>query len=123
MRTRMDATVRYQHLVDEPPSAKLVYKVLELEAPLTHGEITEAAVLPSRTTSYALSRLQDAGVIESVPCPSDPRKKNYRPLPIQDPTADPESDECTGQSARERPQNPQNPQDPKPALPPGQPSD
>lgn len=104
----MDATARYQHLVEEPPSAKLVYKVLQLEAPLTHGEITEAAVLPSRTTSYALSRLQDAGVIESVPCPSDPRKKNYRPLPIQDP---------------QNPQGSKDPQDPEQTLAPGQPSD
>lgn len=81
----MDATKRYDRLVEEPPSAKLVYKVLELDAPMTHGEIVEAALLPTRTTSYALSRLRDADVIEAVPCPSDPRKRNYRPLPLQRP--------------------------------------
>lgn len=80
----MEPRERYERLVEEPPSAKLVYKVLELEAPLTHGEITESAVLPSRTTSYALSRLQEADIVESMPCPSDPRKRNYRPLPIEE---------------------------------------
>lgn len=117
MQTRMNATERYERLVEEPPSAKLVYKVLDLEAPLTHGEITEATVLPSRTTSYALSRLQEAGVVESVPCPSDPRKKNYRPLPIQDPAKPQES-----QDTQESP-DPQNPQDSQPTIAPGQPSD
>lgn len=85
----MDAESRYKRLVAEPPSAKLVYKVLELDAPLTHGEITDAAVLPSRTVSYALSRLQDAAVIEASPCPQDPRKRNYHPLPIEETNVDP----------------------------------
>jgi len=85
----MEPHERYERLVEEPPSAKLVYKVLELEAPLTHGEITESAVLPSRTTSYALSRLQEADIVESMPCPSDPRKRNYRPLPIEQEQPDP----------------------------------
>lgn len=120
MRTRMDATERHEQLVEEPPSAKLVYRVLELEAPRTHGEIAEAAVLPSRTTSYALSRLQDAGVVASAPCPSDPRKKNYRPLPIQDPAADPASDD---RAERNHGEPRRDSQDPQPALAPGQASD
>ena len=113
----MDATERYEHLLAEPPSAKLVYKVLERDAPLTHGEIAEAAVLPTRTTSYALSRLQEAGVVEAVPCPSDPRKKNYHPLPIQHPAADPEPDGRQERIAEE------STQDPQPALAPEQHSD
>lgn len=80
----MDAHDRYERLLDEPPSAKLVYKVLELDAPLTHGEIASAAVLPDRTVSYALSRLREADIVEDAPCPQDPRKRNYHPLPIED---------------------------------------
>lgn len=79
----MDPKTRYNRLVEESPSAKLVYKVLELDAPLTHSEIEDNTLLPNRTVSYALSRLQDANLIETTPCPSDPRKKNYCPRPIE----------------------------------------
>lgn len=99
----MQPEERFDRLVEEPPSAKLVYKVLEIDAPRTHGEITEAAVLPARTTSYALSRLQDAGVIEAMPCPSDPRKQHYHPLPITDPaleSGNPEADTTTPHATR-----------------------
>ena len=108
----MDAAERFDRLVAEPPSAKLVYKVLELDAPMTHGEIADAAVLPTRTTSYALSRLQEAAIIEAVPCPSDPRKNNYRPLPIQDSSETAETAD-TGKTAQstEQPHAPEQASD------------
>lgn len=71
----MDSKARYNRLVEESPSAKLVYKVLELDAPLTYSEIEANTLLPKRTVGYALSRLQDTDLIETTPCLNDPRKK------------------------------------------------
>lgn len=47
-----------------PPSAKLVYKVLEYGGRLTQKEIIEETYLPSRTVRYALNRLKDEDIIE-----------------------------------------------------------
>ncbi|GAB6286685.1 MAG: hypothetical protein STSR0009_28870 [Methanoregula sp.] len=42
-----------------PPSAKLVYKVLETGKNLTQKDIINETSLPSRTVRYALNRLKD----------------------------------------------------------------
>lgn len=47
-----------------PPSAKLVYKVLEYGGRLTQKEIIEETYLPPRTVRYALNRLKDEDIIE-----------------------------------------------------------
>ncbi len=45
------------HLANLPPSAKLVFKILEYEGSLTTKELIEKTGLPQRTLSYALKKL------------------------------------------------------------------
>ena len=51
-------------IADLPPSAKLVYKVLEYDGPLTQKGIVKESMLSARTVRYALERLDEVGVIE-----------------------------------------------------------
>jgi DNA-binding MarR family transcriptional regulator len=60
-----------------PPSAKLVAKVLEDDAPLSQGELAEESLLPDRTVRYALNRLGEAGLVESRYSFHDARKQVY----------------------------------------------
>ena len=62
---------------DLPPSAKLVYKVLEYNETLAQGDIAERSLLPPRTVRYALSRLEEEGVVESRFSFTDARKRLY----------------------------------------------
>jgi DNA-binding MarR family transcriptional regulator len=61
-----------------PPSAKLVYKTLEYEGPLTQSQIAEESLLPQRTVRHALGKLEDAGAVEASVCLMDARKSSYR---------------------------------------------
>jgi len=60
-----------------PPSAKLVAKVLEYNDSLTQSQLAEETLLPPRTVRYALTRLEDAGIVESRFSFSDARKRIY----------------------------------------------
>lgn len=60
-----------------PPSAKLVFKVLEYNDALTQSQLAEETLLPARTVRYALTRLEDVGVVESRFSFSDARKRLY----------------------------------------------
>jgi DNA-binding MarR family transcriptional regulator len=60
-----------------PPSAKLVAKVLEIDAPLSQGELAEETLLPDRTVRYALNRLEEKELIESRYSFHDARKQVY----------------------------------------------
>jgi len=62
---------------DLPPSAKLVAKVLEYEDTLSQSELAEETLLPARTVRYALSRLEDAEVVDSRFSFTDARKRLY----------------------------------------------
>lgn len=62
---------------DLPPSAKLVAKVLEYNDTLTQSQLAEETLLPPRTVRYGLSRLEEAGVVESRFSFSDARKRIY----------------------------------------------
>ena len=62
---------------DLPPSAKLVAKVLEYEGRATQSQLAEESLLPSRTVRYALTRLEDAGVVRSRFSFTDARKRVY----------------------------------------------
>ncbi len=68
---------RWEAVRDLPPSAKLVAKVLDYNDTLTQSELAEETLLPPRTVRYALSRLEDAGVVESRFSFSDARKRLY----------------------------------------------
>ena len=60
-----------------PPSAKLVAKVLEGDAPLSQGQLAEESLLPDRTVRYALNRLEGAGLVGSRYSFQDARKQVY----------------------------------------------
>lgn len=77
-------------LTELPPSAKLVYKTLEYEGPLTQGQLAETSLLPARTVRYALSTLQDEAVIDEELYIQDARKRLYSL------TTDTDSTESTG---------------------------
>ncbi len=60
-----------------PPSAKLVVKVLEYNETLTQSQLAEESLLPARTVRYALSRLEEEGIVDSRFSFSDARKRLY----------------------------------------------
>jgi DNA-binding MarR family transcriptional regulator len=60
-----------------PPSAKLVAKVLEYNGRLTQGQLASETLLPPRTVRYALTRLEEVGVVDSRIAFSDARKRVY----------------------------------------------
>ncbi len=62
---------------DLPPSAKLVAKVLEYDGGQTQSQIAEETLLPARTVRYALTRLEDADVVDSRFSFNDARKRIY----------------------------------------------
>jgi DNA-binding MarR family transcriptional regulator len=66
-----------ERLRELPPSAKLVAKVLETDAPLSQQELAEESLLPDRTVRYAINRLDEAGLVESRHSFHDARKRVY----------------------------------------------
>lgn len=64
-------------VADLPPSAKLVAKVLEYEDTLSQTELAEETLLPPRTVRYAVSELEDAGVVDARFSFTDARKRLY----------------------------------------------
>ncbi len=63
---------------DLSPSAKLVYKVLEYEGPMTQEEIARESRLCARTVRYALGKLDEHGVVTSRASLEDARQSIYR---------------------------------------------
>ena len=74
---RENAPKDLETLRELPPSAKLVAKVLEYNDSLTQSQLAEETLLPPRTVRYALTRLEDAGIVESRFSFSDARKRIY----------------------------------------------
>lgn len=61
-----------------PPSAKLVYKVLEYaDEPLDQGEIADRTMLPQRTVRGALANLEEADAVTEQTYLPDARKNLY----------------------------------------------
>ncbi len=60
-----------------PPSAKLVAKVLEYNDQMTQQQLASETMLPTRTVRYALTRLEEVGVVESRISFADARKRIY----------------------------------------------
>jgi DNA-binding MarR family transcriptional regulator len=81
-RTEIAPDQRRARLGDLAPSAKLVFKTLEIEAPLTQSEIAERSRLSKRTTRHALSELGDADLVEEAVSLQDARIRLYTPRPI-----------------------------------------
>jgi len=68
-------------LEDLPPSAKLVYKILEYDGPLTQKGIAEEAMLAPRTVRYALDRLEGESLVEEDIHFADARQSLYSLAP------------------------------------------
>lgn len=64
-------------LSDLPPSAKLVYKVLEYRGPMTQQAIAEETMLSSRTVRYAKNRLLEVDAITKEIYFADARQRLY----------------------------------------------
>jgi len=78
-------TERFERLLELPPSAKLVYRVLQEDAPMTQRQLREDALLPARTTRDALAKLKEHGLVEENLYVQDARKRLYAPLPVDEP--------------------------------------
>lgn len=65
-------------LDDLPPSAKLVFKVLEYNGSLTQKGIVEESMLSARTVRYALERLENIGVVDEDVYFADARQNLYQ---------------------------------------------
>jgi predicted transcriptional regulator len=77
---------------DLPPSAKLVYKVLEYNGPLTQKGIVQESMLSARTVRYALERLDEVGVIEEDVYFADARQNLYEIADAAEAEATPSDD-------------------------------
>jgi len=64
-------------LEDLPPSAKLVFKVLEYDGPLTQKQIVQESMLSARTVRYALERLENIGIVDEDIYFADARQNLY----------------------------------------------
>ena len=66
-----------QEFLDLPPSAKLVFTVLDHEEPLTQKQIAEESRLSERTVRYALGRLKEIDAINEKMSFMDARQMLY----------------------------------------------
>ncbi|MFB6206339.1 MAG: MarR family transcriptional regulator [Haloglomus sp.] len=66
-----------EDLSDLPPSAKLVFKVLEYNGPMTQKGIVEESMLSARTVRYALERLEEIDTVEEDVYFADARQNLY----------------------------------------------
>jgi DNA-binding MarR family transcriptional regulator len=64
-------------LVDLPPSAKLVFVVLEHEGTLTQKQLVDETRLSARTVRYALRRLKDINAVSQQASLRDARRTMY----------------------------------------------
>ncbi|SIR81990.1 hypothetical protein SAMN05421858_3945 [Haladaptatus litoreus] len=76
---------RFERLLELPPSAKLVYRVLQENAPQTQRQVREEALLPARTTRDALTKLKQQELVAERLYVPDARKRLYAPLPTTRP--------------------------------------
>ncbi|WP_132058783.1 hypothetical protein [Halorussus amylolyticus] len=76
---------RFERLLNLPPSSKLVYRVLEEDAPLTQHQIRTRALLPARTTRDALTKLKDEDIVEERMYVPDARKRLYAARSVAEP--------------------------------------
>ena len=83
-----------EELVDLPPSAKLVYKVLEYNGAMTQKGIVEESMLSARTVRYALERLEEIDIVDEDVYFADARQNLYE-ITSEAPTADGGTDPAT----------------------------
>ena len=64
-----------------PPSAKLVYYVLDAEGRFDQTGLAEETRLSTRTVRFAVEKLTDVGLVEEGLCPRDARRSVYQAVP------------------------------------------
>ena len=64
-----------------PPSAKLVYYVLDAEGRFDQTGLAEETRLSTRTVRFAVEKLTEVGLVEEGLCPRDARRSVYAPVP------------------------------------------
>lgn len=79
---------------DLPPSAKLVYKVLEYDGPLTQKQLVDETMLAPRTVRYAIERLEETETITETIYIEDARQTLYK----LDGTAETSQNEATAEA-------------------------
>jgi len=77
-----------EELTDLPPSAKLVYKVLEYHGAMTQKSIVEESMLSARTVRYALERLEDIEIVSEDVYFADARQNLYELTDTEESAAD-----------------------------------
>ncbi|WP_336036017.1 MarR family transcriptional regulator [Halobacterium yunchengense] len=65
-------------LLDAPPSAKLVFAVLERDGPLGRRELIAETRLHPDTVRDGVRALTDCGLVAVRPVPGDARRNTYR---------------------------------------------
>jgi predicted transcriptional regulator len=81
-----------EDISDLPPSAKLVFKVLEYNGPMTQKGIVQESMLSARTVRYALERLENIDVIAEDVYFADARQNLYQ-ITVEDPVEGADSTE------------------------------
>ena len=85
-----------ERLDDLPPSAKLVFKVLEYNGPLTQKGIVQESMLSARTVRYALERLEAIDIVDEDVYFADARQNLYQLTePAQEFTGEDAETSCT----------------------------
>ena len=79
---------RREAVADLPPSAKLVFVVLENHERLTQAALAEETLLPQRTVRYALEELRDVGVLREELNIMDARQRFYSLVDAEEATDD-----------------------------------
>lgn len=75
-----------------PPSAKLVYYVLEEEGRYDQTGLAEETRLSTRTVRFAVEKLTDVGLVEEGLCPTDARRSVYAVVPESERSTESEPD-------------------------------
>lgn len=66
-----------EELADLPPSSKLIFKTLESHGRATQKTLIEETMLSARTTRYGIEKLEEVGLVESMPALHDARQTCY----------------------------------------------
>lgn len=74
-----------------PPSAKLVYYVLDEEGRFDQTGLAEETRLSTRTVRFAVEKLTEVGLVEEGLCPRDARRSVYATVPKSERPTDPEA--------------------------------
>ncbi|GAA0210892.1 MarR family transcriptional regulator [Halobaculum roseum] len=83
-------------VADLPPSAKLVFVVLENHERLTQSALAEETLLPQRTVRYALDELREAGVLHEQLNIMDARQRFYSLADAEESADDTADDPAVG---------------------------